>query len=1107
MGPNGSVLLFDGDRPHCRQRRPSVIKAVKLENLPQIIRGRLGLIVGPAVTLYPGVLRDLRDTLARSFSFPLPNSGTFLDVADQLVCGGKTANEIRKTVCQFQGEQQPSAVVSHLSKARWSAVLSASLDNYFEDKLQTEAQRRPNRRPVAVFNDLAQMPPPRVLPVFKLLGMQNRSDFPISQVEFMQRRAQWRYATACFSERVKGSPILCVGMADCDWVLLELLAELFASRTSTPSDLLFLSDDPVIANEKLPALVGARTRLHRLQATTGDVIRTITDAEGTGYAPVHSFREKDVDLQVLQPHQDLAAVVNSQLDTGIKVEERNQLTDILFAPSINRWDPFVHSLDLPRTATQTAFQQILGLLSREIPAHFACVITGNAATGKTTVLKRLAFDLAKRGSLTLWLKPWFYSDTNRVARGLFNDVAKLSSEYGKQVLLFVDDPSALNVFNARLLQSAAESAGLVLGLIVGMRTSEWKTANSSDMLGGLVVEYEDEVSDQLDDEEWNLLPDYLVTLEICDSTSIAQQECERVSQRSAHDTLSMLYYLLPATRGAITGSIKDEYYRLGDLATLRRVLLGATEHTTDLLKSAYEMVAVANHYKVALPIEVLVSALDVDYSAWLDVASHGGPAWGIVYGDEDNDGGVCYHTRNDLVTKTLIDAMNGGLLGHSGELRVLSKLVCGCTGRSSPVYREFCVRILVPHKYLEHLEYEEGLGLYDDALKALPYPDKTIVHHKGLWVKNKGKNAALALTVLTQALATEAYPYTDREEANQHVHTSLAATTLDSVDQGKKDLRTAKEEVLDHLRKGQSGFFNANAVHVKAGLILRLIEFMEQSSDEHRHADEIALISDAVGDIDRFLIILRATTLTRHRAVQDLNMLEKRRDDLLSATTNIGDLQKEAERLWDSYGRQEGFVLWARQLFEQARQSNKGKLFKKAADYCNEVRERIKGRDVPVSGAMSEVELLIIYYWRVIRGLKNPSQEDIDWERIRELAIETLQLNELADHTLYRFIHAFALAHLGHWVDANGMFHRLRQSGVPNEVLWTPRAFLLDTKGGPKRIQGKMRSSGQRSYLYAEDLHADFHTARDEYWPREGEIAHSYIRFAFAGPTATQEIF
>ena len=33
-----------------------MIKAVKLEELPQIIRGRLGLIVGPAVTLYPSVL-------------------------------------------------------------------------------------------------------------------------------------------------------------------------------------------------------------------------------------------------------------------------------------------------------------------------------------------------------------------------------------------------------------------------------------------------------------------------------------------------------------------------------------------------------------------------------------------------------------------------------------------------------------------------------------------------------------------------------------------------------------------------------------------------------------------------------------------------------------------------------------------------------------------------------------------------------------------------------------------------------------------------------------------------------------------------------------------
>ena len=49
------------------------------------------------------------------------------------------------------------------------------------------------------------------------------------------------------------------------------------------------------------------------------------------------------------------------------------------------------------------------------------------------------------------------------------------------------------------------------------------------------------------------------------------------------------------------------------------------------------------------------------------------------------------------------------------------------------------MRVLVPYEKLDRLEYDEGLHLYDEAIGALPHPDKTLVHHKGLWVKNKGQ--------------------------------------------------------------------------------------------------------------------------------------------------------------------------------------------------------------------------------------------------------------------------------------------------------------------------------------------------------------------------------
>ena len=189
----------------------------------------------------------------------------------------------------------------------------------------------------------------------------------------------------------------------------------------------------------------------------------------------------------------------------------------------------------------------------------------------------------------------------------------------------------------------------------------------------------------------------------------------------------MLYWMVPATRLYISQSIRDEYFRLGDSAALTRVLVGDVTKNSGILQRAYELIAVAEHHRTSLPIEVLVSALDVRYDEWLDASSGSGPAWGLFYADYSSDGeAISYRTRNSVVTDVIIKTINGGgAFSHSGELRALTMTLSACTG-TRPVYREFCIRILVPSNRLERFEYLEGLSLYEAAGRALPYPDRTL---------------------------------------------------------------------------------------------------------------------------------------------------------------------------------------------------------------------------------------------------------------------------------------------------------------------------------------------------------------------------------------------
>jgi hypothetical protein len=291
--------------------------------------------------------------------------------------------------------------------------------------------------------------------------------------------------------------------------------------------------------------------------------------------------------------------------------------------------------------------------------------------------------------------------------------------------------------------------------------------------------------------------------------------------------------------------------------------------------------------------EVLVSALGVPYSEWVDATKPDSAAWGLFYCEESEGGQIFYRTRNSIVTRLIVEAINGGTLGRTGELRVMSQLLRACTGSTSPVYREFCVRVLVPHDKLDRLEYDEGLQLYDEAINALPHPDKTLVHHKGLWVKNKGHDATLATQILEQALNTPVFPYAQRGEADGHIHTSIAAAILDGLNDGKEKLDEGKAKILDHLSKARSkDFFNPRAVHVQANLIAHLVDKVEHSGSP----DNFAMINQAVADVDHTLILLREHVGRSSPPLEDIKMLEQIRDVVMVKTSSRTRSRVEVER-------------------------------------------------------------------------------------------------------------------------------------------------------------------------------------------------------------------
>ncbi len=1060
----------------------------------------MGLIVGPGITKFPGAFTDLRDGLAEKRA--VTANGNFLLVGDSLIDKGHTDGEVREWIREIVGRQQQSAMLSHLSKTRWAAVLSMSLDMHFEDAFQQESARHPLWPQVAVMSDLLLAPPPRTVPVYKLLGSITRDGFACSTVSFVERRSLWRHSVKGLADLTRGNPVLCLGMADCPWLLFDLIGEMLGEPTAAPSAIILLAEDPLTNNSQLHQLLKRRVKMISIKGTVGDVARSVASVAKAGYGRPLPFVEADGErFATLHAFEDIIAIVNEQLEPRITKEEVNLLQDLLFSPSITRWDPYAYGLDFERTARVRLIAEITAVLRDANSGGVAFVVRGAAVTGKTVLLKRLAWDLARAGELVLWLKPWSSLDTTKVLRDLFSAISELDPWQGKRIVVVMDDPLSFGSLTPRDVAAAARTANVSILLLTAVRSSEWNVCEEADFVGSLPIVGGGELADGLDDPEWARLAEYLVALNVMPDRQNAQKALAGVKTHSAQDTLSMLYWLLPQTRVNIASSVRDEYHRLGDIAGLAKVILGTAQGGTEILKKAYEMVAVADHYRGCLPMEVLVSALGVDYGQWVDATRDDSAAWGLLYAEEFDDGQtVWYRTRNSVVTRLIVETINGGSLVRSGELRILTELLQACHGRSSPVYREFCVRILLPQEKLEGLEFEEGLRLFDAALNALPFKDKTLLHHKGLWIKNKGRDASAARKILEQALETPVYPYVNRAEANEHIHTSLAATILDQIDQQTTSLAEGKRLILEHLSKARSNaFFDAKPVHVQANMICKLADKLSAPESP----DYFALINRAISDVDHTLLILQSPAMASGHLVGDIRMLESIRDEVLVKFTNVEDLKVQAETLWNDFQSQEGFVLASRKLFAIAQAKNKR--FETAYSYCQSAIIKVEEKRVAVSPALHAAAAEIYYRWRVQRQLISGTIK-IDWAWLRGHLEKVLASSQYAEDPLFRYIYAITLAHLGIWPAANALFAQLRQAGVPNHVLWAPRDFLLNDTGGIRWLQGVIRSIANKTTLYVEDLQTDFHVGRGGRWPKQGEIALAAVQFFFGGATALDEV-
>lgn len=1072
---------------------------------------RPGLLFGPGVTRAPGELATgFQDVFARhGLSGLLASDASDVDYPAAVDAALELHPEKHELLTYALIEKlralKPSLEVSHLVVAGWSAYVAMTEDLLLEEALRNYTDDIPSSKSVTIIDHPSVEPPLRSYPVYKLLGNLNNSDVDrtvcLSDAEVLLRKQSWPRIMSSLANYLRDAPLVVLGFGSAVQRLRDVLS-LFAAQSSPRiTKLRFLKGDPCLKDPTVSAIL-RKFDVAVIDATQRDLGDLVAKQRSLGSRAINLAPPKSAFrlVQDFASQYDCPVAVVPQADKSpllLTPMERPSCIDSLFRPASADWRPFQANLDLRRDCVSDIANEIRTQVSLARPKQPRVVLlVGDAGVGKTTITKRAALEVSESSTLVLWCRRvtsggWLRSFKKWVNE-LFTELKKSHANHFTSLIIICDDPWALRIDSADALVALEESP-IPTTLVVTLRNtdrylSELRTATASN-----IAHKEIDISFELSDGELDRMSEMLLKIGAVTTEERAKNLVRTVQTKRARDILCSLWYLVPETKSQLADSLKDEYFRLGDVASIpdlaqSSVISGKQAH------KAYEYVTVSSRLGIGLPVEVLVHALGIDYAAWIGSLENGRPLWGLLYDDMSEDGTtVMYFTRNEVVTKVLIELVNGGLAGHMGEVRVLKELILACRDGSTP-YRGFLIDVLVRarQKLGDLFSYEQGYELYEAALDNLAAEDRLLEHHFGIWIQDKGPRDGTAYRQMEKALRASTPSGSERDAPREHIHASMAAAMLQQIRNGTVEWSVGAETVENHLRlAATSTFFNAHTSHVAANLRFELAQLAVQRQDTEI-SDKLTLA--AFEEIERAYQTVGAKVRTSFQHNKTIGMLGDLQRKILGLIPETDRLRSMAVELFNKAGRQSGFELAARRQLVEASQTGKGKDFNELNVYLEQCLGIITLRGSKPSSELLSTRVDLVVRWK-IHGFK-----DTDWNVFKDDLQEVLRGPRFENDVLKRFYLAVAYFHLSNTTEANAAFAQLRRENSTNYKPNAIRAFFQDQNGNPRRFQGNARFVGNRAMISIPELQIDAPLKTNS-----SGVTHAYIGFSFNGPVAVLE--
>jgi hypothetical protein len=1066
------------------------------EVFQQVQHGKVVLFLGAGASHVAGgpTGKKLTEMIKEKFPHIDQSLNNFIEVCQDVIdTPPYNRNELEEFIRNTLNILQPAYAHKIMTKYNWAAIFTTNFDDLIEVAYRTAPDRLKPCQPIYYEHFQVNPSDRSKVCLFEIMGSIAATEggtgqMVLSRADYNRALIRRRKYLELLSDFVKTGIIVFIGYSFRDRLVLDIIDDIIEIYGKDRLPWSYALFETLELDEKTKYMFSSR----KIIPLEYNFEKFFEYLDKNYKIPVEINISKNVFFKLMGYSLELSEEENRQYAEHFEIVNEEKINqepgnkEDFFKGTNKNWGAFREEWDFKRdlyisskfkrTERGKVFSGCLKdrvfseLKKYDLGDNKVLLITGMAGVGKTTMLRRLAYDVYKNGEApVIFINPAGISFDYKLLAGFIENLKyqinqKISE--GENIppikpLIIIDDASSL-IRHVNRLKDYLTSRGRSALIIAADRRGEWDLMWKAFPFR-ILEENIYELDEELNDQEKDRIITHFYDLGYIDSKGTFWDDI--IEQEFENSFFATIYTLVHPSRKPLNKIIQNQYQNL-----------------TNLTKDAFRYICCFHQFNLPINFELLVRSLKCPYGDFHSEVI-GKDAAKVIFEEQDEIGNLLYRTHHRIIAKKTVEFFFGDPEEQKNIfLEILREAVL--TNRKE---REICEKLLIehigPNAKPQILSYDQQRQIFRTICEKNPI--RSLVHHWGI-LEVDDNHYLEAEKLLKRALELsrediEAY----RGESDQTIITSLgnlySHMGMESIKQDEKvnakEYFTKAEECFHNAKHGE--FPNAYAYHAHAYMwYLRGSRKVNDSEKLNCCANVLEILSVARDNLNE----------------DDLKPIYELETEVWGQIGDETKINENLEILRDKFNTASGYYLYAQLLWNKA---------------CEEKEEE---RKKILQLALRKVEKglkLFPYDERCLRlnakFIKELTPNNLSeyYESLQNWKTVTTEPNAWLLYELGR--NAFIL---GYYDYSKQFFEELETGvGIGNRLRSRPRYPIHNKQGNRKEFEGtiikifssyegKIRCDTLRSLHYS----IAFRPIACKFTPSQMDVVKFHIEFSFRGP-------